>query len=413
VQEALLAAILAAPDDDLPRLAYADWLEEHGELKRSSFIRLQLDLARWPRWEPRRLRVQMLERARAEGREWVRELPPLPEGLGWSQDGPFERGFAERLVGRADCFVAHADEVCALAPVRTLELIRSLPDEIGRLAGSPALARLRELRIPQGIDTGAVLALGESPHAQHLEVLKIAGPTPGEAIEALVATPLFSRLVELDLAHGYWATAGPRLAAGLGRLQGPCRLEKLNLYMTQCGRDDLATILDSPLAGGLIELNLGGNNLGAAGWGRLTRCAALVRLQVLEALSINPGKRALSDLVEAAWVSNLRWLSLSRGINGSQVRRLAAAASLSQLTYLDLGFNGMGDPGGKALASSPYLTGLAHLNVAYNNLGEPVVLGLVNSSALANVFSFDLAGNHLDKKTRKNLRRRKGRQIRV
>ncbi len=27
---ALVAAILAAPADDLPRLVYADWLDEHG-----------------------------------------------------------------------------------------------------------------------------------------------------------------------------------------------------------------------------------------------------------------------------------------------------------------------------------------------------------------------------------------------
>jgi uncharacterized protein (TIGR02996 family) len=43
---ALLAAIRAAPDDDAPRLVYADWLDEHGQLERADFIRVQCELAR-------------------------------------------------------------------------------------------------------------------------------------------------------------------------------------------------------------------------------------------------------------------------------------------------------------------------------------------------------------------------------
>lgn len=35
----LMAAILAAPEDDAPRLVYADWLDEHGEPDRAAFIR--------------------------------------------------------------------------------------------------------------------------------------------------------------------------------------------------------------------------------------------------------------------------------------------------------------------------------------------------------------------------------------
>lgn len=41
-----LRAIIAAPDDDLPRLAYADWLEESGEAELAEFIRVQCELAK-------------------------------------------------------------------------------------------------------------------------------------------------------------------------------------------------------------------------------------------------------------------------------------------------------------------------------------------------------------------------------
>ena len=49
--EALLKAIIDDPHDDLPRLAYADWLEEHGgevERARAEFIRVQHKIAAEP-----------------------------------------------------------------------------------------------------------------------------------------------------------------------------------------------------------------------------------------------------------------------------------------------------------------------------------------------------------------------------
>lgn len=43
--EALLAAICANPDEDTPRLVYADWLDENGRHKHAELIRLQIALA--------------------------------------------------------------------------------------------------------------------------------------------------------------------------------------------------------------------------------------------------------------------------------------------------------------------------------------------------------------------------------
>lgn len=46
--DALLAAVLASTDDDLPRLVYADWLDENGQAERAEFIRAQIELAKYP-----------------------------------------------------------------------------------------------------------------------------------------------------------------------------------------------------------------------------------------------------------------------------------------------------------------------------------------------------------------------------
>ena len=64
---ALLRAVVAAPDDDVPRLVAADWLDEHGEAERAEFIRVQVELALFEMagrggWEAARA-VQRRERA--------------------------------------------------------------------------------------------------------------------------------------------------------------------------------------------------------------------------------------------------------------------------------------------------------------------------------------------------------------
>jgi len=46
--ELLLKAVLADPADDLPRLVYADWLDENGEPERAEFIRVGCQLAKLP-----------------------------------------------------------------------------------------------------------------------------------------------------------------------------------------------------------------------------------------------------------------------------------------------------------------------------------------------------------------------------
>ena len=50
----ILRTIRGTPYDDIPRLVYADWLEENGRPERAEFIRLQCALESDPDDEPRR-----------------------------------------------------------------------------------------------------------------------------------------------------------------------------------------------------------------------------------------------------------------------------------------------------------------------------------------------------------------------
>jgi uncharacterized protein (TIGR02996 family) len=44
-RDSFLKTIIENPEDDTPRLVFADWLEEHGETERAAFIRLQCELS--------------------------------------------------------------------------------------------------------------------------------------------------------------------------------------------------------------------------------------------------------------------------------------------------------------------------------------------------------------------------------
>jgi uncharacterized protein (TIGR02996 family) len=88
--ESFLQAIREEPDDDRPRLEFADWLTEQGD-PRGQFIRVQCELARVDdqslRWkELRRLQRELLGR---HGDAWL-GLPP--GGLGQPNSVGFDRG---------------------------------------------------------------------------------------------------------------------------------------------------------------------------------------------------------------------------------------------------------------------------------------------------------------------------------
>src|SRR5262245_31911453 len=93
---ALFQAVLDSPGDDAPRLVFADWLDENGEPERAEVIRLQIEAACTPFYEPRYDALNRRADAliAAHGTGW--RLPNLRAG-----DQVFRRGFVEEITVRA------------------------------------------------------------------------------------------------------------------------------------------------------------------------------------------------------------------------------------------------------------------------------------------------------------------------
>jgi uncharacterized protein (TIGR02996 family) len=193
----LLAAVFADPDDDLPRLVYADWLEDHGDAARAEFVRVQIALAGGGRpptvptgvgerepdrgadapRSPERLALQVRERRllAEHGAAWLAPLrarggPLFNKGT----HGVFRRGFLDVVWMPAAVFAAKAEKLFALAPVRELRVTRATAGELAALLGHPAVGRLAALDLSdRGYGSSVGRLLAGSPAAARLRTLRL------------------------------------------------------------------------------------------------------------------------------------------------------------------------------------------------------------------------------------------------
>src|SRR5262249_27548442 len=131
---AFLEDVLANPDDDTPRLVYADWCEDHGDEARAELIRVQIKRTRLPAWDSRQASLRLREQQLVKQNEtkWFAEMPKI-NGVRWEG---FRRGF----VG-----VAHiqgyptlrkkAAEVWAAAPIEAITMHWPRPRELAKWRG--------------------------------------------------------------------------------------------------------------------------------------------------------------------------------------------------------------------------------------------------------------------------------------
>jgi uncharacterized protein (TIGR02996 family) len=194
-RDALFAAVRAAPDDDLPRLVFADWLDETGHpanAARAAYIRLQVDAEGHPPGSSDRLELtRRAEELRPSFKdEWDQAFEP---GDLAGVTAVRRRGFVDEVQAPIDRTAGLGGPMLDAAPVRTLRLA---PGEWDTAIGASAWVSVH-FRFLSRI---ATLQLG--PYLGGLAGRSRAyvgfGPTPPVAA-ALLASPWPTALRRLEL----------------------------------------------------------------------------------------------------------------------------------------------------------------------------------------------------------------------
>ena len=185
-REALLRAVAANPDEDTPRLVFADLLDELGgaaDVARARFIRMQIDLVRNPgrSWFANSDRLCEVSRlAGLFADTWLDELPK------WAADearkqrlraDDFPRGFLDTFHVKPRSFAAQGDQLLDAAPItRIVAPGLTTAANLTTFLISPFLSRVRSLALPDGnADRAASLVKTSTGALSTIEELDLSG----------------------------------------------------------------------------------------------------------------------------------------------------------------------------------------------------------------------------------------------
>jgi uncharacterized protein (TIGR02996 family) len=272
--EPFLQEIVAAPDDDAPRLVYADWLEEQGD-PRGEFIRLQCELAKEPvqlsRLDPlekdlvhdgpAELRIREAELLREHERQW---LGPVSDRCSkWM----FHRGFVEFVEITAAQFVQHSDRLFAEHPIRAAALL-GITEVVDKVAECPHLGRLNGLSL--------------GPNRMYPSVL-----------EKLLTSEHFPRLNRLILIRNGLGDSHSAVLANSDRLN---QLHELNLTGNDIRNNGVEAIVNASTLLNLQSLHFNTNSIRLLGARAIAESPYLQQLQYLDVRN-NPIPRRGIDLI--------------------------------------------------------------------------------------------------------------------
>lgn len=324
---ALREAICASPDDDGPRLVYADACEdERGELIVTQCARAAGDARA-------ELAARETELLALHGERWF-------EPLGAFSEAVVHRGFVEHIA----LPVGPLSDAFAQEPVRHLTLTGD-PNELRYLMSTmPAnmlcmlqrreLGRLDRLDLPAGVNRDCLQMVGRASVLSKLRAMHVPNAQfDDHAFAGFLRDNLLAALEELAVGCTSSSYRRDALGASLARIAFP-RLRKLALHWYGIARAGLLALTDSPAFARLDALDLA--------------CTAIDEPTIISALLAKTHLRSLrlsftgflrphaKMLADAPGTATLVQLDLS-DTNVEDYVDVLAAAHLPALRDLDLG----------------------------------------------------------------------------
>ena len=380
--DALVRAICHAPDDDTPRLVYADYLEDTSEAARAEFVRAQVELARTPDWEPFAVLCRTRKMEWSEAGEPFRDsLPPLGPELKWHPQA-FCRGLGWRVkVGNLRTWCEIAPRLYDSAPVGELDLkAPATRDEWQAFAAGDWVKHFRVIHLEGTSPVEAIRALCENPAASGITDIhfhRASSPGLPELVEDLLASPLGRGLKGLHFAVGY-QNINPLIDV---LENSKLRLQRLTLQNMQMNAAGVERLLHTTLASELTELSLSEDRMtsgeddpqGGPEW--MSQLPSTIHtLRIVNAYLDNIELEAFAD---EPFLPELRVLDLSRNyslvladdffdyrslrtlralsLRGcfQEWRRLVQSRVWENAVYLDLRGNPIGETAALRLIESP------------------------------------------------------------
>jgi uncharacterized protein (TIGR02996 family) len=256
----LMAGVLAAPDDDGPRLVLADWLMEHGD-PRGEFIAVQCAAAQIPYGEQREKAADLEERSLDLRKRYAATWTSFFRGMKQRPQYEFHRGFIHHVrVMRPEHLDATIARVLAVEPVESLTLENLHADLEGtrRTLALPRLAAISRLvAIAYNVKDQLAELLVEAPTLHRLRTLMYGHFGGDRAIELLANAPNLGALEVLDVKHGAITDAG---IAKLAEATGLPRLRSLNLSNNQLTDAGAQALIDARGLPSLKRLSVHANN---------------------------------------------------------------------------------------------------------------------------------------------------------
>ena len=295
-RDALLKAVCDNPDDDTPRLVFADWLDEHDEPDRAEFIRLQIEIAGLPDGKKKtKLRTREKKLLGKHAEEWTEPLEEFADSY-FGEPFEFRRGFVEDIGADPETFAERAEELFALAPIRSLRFGEL--EEYEDVAACKHLLRVTALDLTgSGMTTEYdfdVNRLFRSKYLANLTTLVACGKDDnghldGGGMRALAATKYLAKLERLDISDNWMfgthqypprATACRKALWELG--ENKPALRELRLHNIGLLDGDVSGLVGQAWVDRLRVLDLSGNGLAETGCRALCESKYLANLERLD-----------------------------------------------------------------------------------------------------------------------------------
>ncbi len=404
--DALVAAICDQPDEDTPRLVYADWLEENDRPEQAAFVRAQIELARTPPWEPFAVLCKWRRPDWLTGKPFRESLPRVDgSGVEWHPEA-FRRGLGWRLNVRSlIAWEQTGARVLAGAPIGEMHLWGSNTlDQWRAFAASPLVPRLRTVHFVTS-PTEPLRVLRDLPAVLGITDLyfeRASSPGMPFVVEDLLASPLGKAIRGLHFHMG-----GEPLEDLLDALvRGEPRLERLSLSAMGLTADHIRRLCDGPLIGQVRELDLRNNHLEDDGIRALARDLP-ASIHTLGLAGTGKTGRGLEEFTHHYNINRLHRLDLSRDtLTPRLARALSRSAYLAGLRSLSLSKCLVGERELHHLVRAKFWPNLVELDLRENPIPPAGVQHLLDAEVPADLTALVLTGDQLGTESRNELRKK-------